>query len=143
LEKEEEKTEETPTPKAEMQESLQDLQKSIITKDKQIESLKSASGTFKEDITRLNANLEHAVKSYRQMVVKAHPGIPEELITGKSVEEIDTSLATAKKIVDRVKKSLEAEVPENVPVGAPTRSSNNAQNLSPREKIQYAMGGSC
>jgi hypothetical protein len=34
-------------------------------------------------------------------------------------------------------------VPENVPVGAPTRSSNNAQNLSPREKIQYAMGGSC
>ncbi|MCK9524731.1 MAG: hypothetical protein M0R49_02230 [Limnochordia bacterium] len=123
-------------------ELLAELQKNIIAKDRQIESLKNSSGNFKEDINRLNVSLEKAVKSYRNMVVKAHPEIPEELISGKTVDEIDATLEQAKKIVTRVKQSLENEaVSDDVPVGAPTRTRENAANLSPREKIQYAIGG--
>jgi archaellum component FlaC len=130
------------TPDENKGELLAELQKNIMAKDKQIESLKNSSGTFKEDINRLNVSLEKAVKSYRNMVVKAHPEIPEELISGKTVDEIDTALEQAKKIVTRVKQSLEKEaVPDDVPVGAPTRTRENADKLSPREKIQYAIGG--
>jgi hypothetical protein len=57
---------------------------------------------------------------------------------GKSVEEVNSSLQNAEKIVEHVKKTLAAD---EVPVSAPPRAPFNASGLSPREKIQYALGG--
>jgi len=121
---------------------LEQLEQKLVVKDKEIEVLKGTSSSNNADIALLSESLEKAVNSYRNMVIKAHPEIPEELIKGKSVEDIDTSLAEAKKIVSQVRKSLEQEgLMADVPVGAPTRKPENTDGLSPREKIQYAIGG--
>jgi hypothetical protein len=90
----------------------------------------------------LNADLEKSLTSYRNMVIKAHPEIPEELIAGKKVDEIDSSLERARTIVERVKKGLwDRQKKESVPVGAPTKAVRSPENMSAREKIQYALGG--
>ena len=119
-------------------ELLPELQKAIINKDREIESLKTSSRCLQEDVSRLNTNLAEAVQHYRTMVIKANPEVPEELISGKSVEEVNSSLQNAEKIVEHVKKTLAAD---EVPVSAPPRAPFNASGLSPREKIQYALGG--
>ena len=122
--------------------ALEQLEQKLVAKDKEIEVLKGTSSTSNADIALLSESLEKAVNSYRSMVIKAHPEIPEDLIKGKTVEDIDTALAGAKKIVSQVRKSLEQEgLMADVPVGAPTRKSENTDGLSPREKIQYAIGG--
>ena len=48
----------------------------------------------------------------------------------------------AKALVSRVKQGVEAEVSlAKVPAGAPERTLPDLSALSPREKIQYAIGG--
>jgi hypothetical protein len=121
---------------------INELQKNITQKNEQIENLKSSASAFEQDVDRLNKDLEKSLASYRNMVIKAHPGVPEELISGKNVDEIDTSLDRAKKIVERVKKGLwDNQKAESVPVGAPARAAHRPENMSAREKIHYALGG--
>ncbi|MBN1369001.1 MAG: hypothetical protein JW954_02030 [Dehalococcoidaceae bacterium] len=129
-------------PQENSREHLNLLEKTVAEKEKQIDKLKTSAGSYQEDLNRLTLSLEKAVASYRNMVIKAHPDVPEELITGKSVDEIDSSLERAKKIVDRVRKTLEQPaVQDSVPAGAPPRNRDTAAGLSAREKIQYAIGG--
>jgi len=129
-------------PPADSREHLSLLEKTVAEREKQIYKLKTSAGSYQEDLNRLNLSLEKAVSSYRNMVIKAHPDVPEELITGKSVDEIDSSLEQAQKIVDRVKKTLQQQpATDSVPAGAPARNRDAAANLSAREKIQYAVGG--
>jgi len=75
-------------------------------------------------------------------VVESHPEVLEELITGDSVESINESLNKAQTLVSRVRQGLETEITlAKVPTGAPERTSPDLSSLSPREKIQYALGG--
>ena len=94
-----------------------------------------------ETLSTLKNSLAQAVASYRAQVVKANPDILPELITGDSLEAIDQSLASARALIFRVKQGLEAEVAKSrVPAGAPQRTMPDLSVLSPREKIQYAIG---
>jgi len=131
-----------PAPQEQNGEHVSRLEKTVADRENQIDKLKNSAGAYQQDLNRLSRNLEKAVSSYRNMVVKAHPDVPEELIIGNSVDEIDSSLQQAKKIVDRVKQALQQR-PEadSVPVGAPARNHDPAAGLSAREKIQYAVGG--
>jgi len=84
--------------------------------------------------------LAGAVAKYRAALLASSPGIPEELIKGVTVEEIDASLELARGIVDRVKQQLETEAEANkVPTGAPPRAPQDLSALSPAEKIAYAL----
>jgi len=86
--------------------------------------------------------LSQAIASYKALVIKSNPGVIEELITGDNIEEIDASLERAKTLIVRVRKGLEEEVAATrVPAGAPQRVPLDPSALSPREKIQYAIGG--
>jgi len=76
-------------------------------------------------------------------VVQANPGVLAELITGDTVEEVNESLKNAQVLVDRVRQEMEAEASKTrIPAGAPQRAPLDLSALSPREKIQYAIGGS-
>jgi hypothetical protein len=68
------------------------------------------------------------------------PEIPEELIQGDTVEEIDTSVIRAREVVERVRRQLEANrAKDRVPTGAPARTGVDLSALSPREKIAHAL----
>ncbi len=119
-----------------------ELQEALATRDTEIAGLKQTISEAEGKLSEINALLSQAVASYRELVVAAHPEIPPELITGDSVAEVDESLRSAEALVDKVKQGIEAETARTrVPAGSPPRMPLDLSVLSPREKIQYAIGG--
>ena len=122
--------------------TIGELEEALASRDTEIAGLKQTITEAEEKLTQINDSLSQAVASYRELVVAAHPEIPPELITGDSVESIDESLRNAQALVDKVKQGIEAEASKTrVPAGAPQRTPLDLSVLSPREKIEYAIGG--
>ena len=93
-----------------------------------------------QEAAALKWQLGTAVARYREMALARAPEVPEELVKGETIEEIDASLATAQALVDRVRQQMEARAAaERVPTGAPARTPPDLSGLSPREKIAYAL----
>ena len=83
-----------------------------------------------------------AVSAYKSVVAGANPAVPAELITGDTIEALDRSMASAKVLVAQVRQVVEADIAAGkVPAGAPARTPPDLSAMSPREKIQYAVGG--
>ncbi len=120
---------------------ISELEQAIADRDSQIAALKQSLAELDQRLTDLDNSRAQAVSSYRALVVESNPGMPEELIAGDSIEAIDRSVADAQTLVDKVRKELEAEIAgARVPAGAPQRTPLDLSALSPREKIQYAIG---
>jgi hypothetical protein len=92
------------------------------------------------ELTAIKQSLSGAVAKYRAAVLASAPGIPQEMVKGESLAEIDASLELARSIVSKVRQQLEVEAESNkVPAGAPPRMSQDLSALSPAEKIAYAL----
>ncbi len=118
------------------------LEQAVANKDSDIVTLKQSMIESDEKLTAVKDSLAQAVVSYKAVVIKSNPGALTELIIGDSIESINSSLENAKILVTRVREGMEAEiVAARVPAGAPQRTPPDMSALSPREKIQYAIGG--
>ena len=114
----------------------------IAGKDTEIAALRKSETELKEKLATADKSLREAVAGYKSRVLQMNPGITEELINGDTIEALNTSLEKAINLVGRVKKSVEKEISNiKVPAGAPGRRASDLSALSPREKIQYAIGG--
>ncbi len=83
---------------------------------------------------------DQAVTKYLNMAKALNPNIPEGIIGGETIAEIDLSIDKGKAIVEAVKKAMEAEAAATrVPAGAPTRGAISTEGMSPKEKIAYAI----
>ena len=110
----------------EAQAELAELRSALEQRDLEIESLQS--------------RLASATARYREALLAAAPDIPEELVGGESPEEVDTSLAGARQMVERVRGQIESQIAgERVPSGAPVRAGQDLSDMSSREKIAYAL----
>jgi len=96
---------------------------------------------FKDDeLTVLKQVLANAVDKYRAAVLATAPGVPDELLKGETVEDIDASLEQARRIVSKVKQQIENDAAaKSVPAGAPPRTPPDMSGLSPAEKIAHAL----
>ena len=147
LEDELNQTEHQNPPGGEEPDRLPELEGLLARKDEElaeagqrIAALEQAAAESETRLAAVSCSLAEAVEGYRALLVKAHPEVLEELITGDSIESINESLAKARALVSRVKEGLEAEITlARFPVGTPERSSPDLSALSPREKIQYAL----
>lgn len=114
-------------------ERIAELEQALAEKAAEIAALK-------QSILELELRLSQAVAAYRAEVIKANPDVPEELITGETIAEVDASLASAQALVERVRRELEGKVSQaRIPVGSPLRTQPDLSILSPKEKIQYAI----
>lgn len=119
-----------------------EFEQTITGLESEITALKQVVAESNGNVDKLSENLKQAVSSYRALVVQANPGVPEELITGDSIEAITDSLEAARTLVSKIRNGMEAEISlVRVPVGTPERTAPDLSGLSPREKIQYAVGG--
>ena len=119
------------------------LEQELAGKDSEIAVLKQSLDETKRESVDLSKALAQAVAGYKALVIQANPGVLAELITGDTVEEVNESLKNAKALVERVRQEMEAEASKTrIPAGAPQRAPMDLSSLSPREKIQYAIGGS-
>jgi uncharacterized coiled-coil protein SlyX len=126
---------------AEKNSRISELEQALVERDEQINSLKQSLAELEARLTEVKEGQAQAIASYRELVVSSNPDLPEELISGDSVEEIDKSLAGARALIDRVRQRLETEIAgAKIPAGAPLRAPADLSALSPQEKIQYAMG---
>ena len=109
----------------------------------EIERLTALVSEQESKIDGLKQQVETAVSRYRIALIDGAPELPEELIHGSSIEELDRAMESARKIVEKVASRIEARAPEaRVPSGAPARRSADLSGLSPREKIMYAINKS-
>jgi len=105
---------------------LSQLENDIAARDSQVAALKDA--------------LAGAVARYRAAVAASAVDVPEELVTGETVDEIDASLEQARRIVSKVREQLERDAAAtSVPAGAPPRTPPDVSALSPAEKIIHAL----
>lgn len=94
-----------------------------------------------EEVQRLRNSLQEAAMKYRQALLAAHPVIPEQLLSGSTIEELEASLERARMAVEKVRERLEEDMARSqaVPAGAPVRRGPDLSALSPREKILYGL----
>ena len=120
---------------------IAELEQALAEKDEQIATLTQSAAELEQRLAGLEESLAQAISSYRALAVKYNPAVPEEQIAGESIEEIDASLASAQALINRVRQELEAEMAAaRIPAGAPQRTPADLSALSPRDKIQYAIG---
>ncbi len=114
---------------------LTDLEGIVASREEEIANLKQSKADLEERLTG-------AVTSYKSLVLQTNPGVVEELVSGDTIEAINESLTKAKTLVGKVRQGLAAEISVGkIPAGAPQRIPPDLSALSPREKIQYAIGG--
>jgi chromosome segregation ATPase len=85
------------------------------------------------------ARLRTAAEKYRDLVVRTEPELPEELITGDDIDEIDASVGSARRIVEDVRSRLQTQPPPRIPAGAPARTAPDFSTLPPEEKIRIGL----
>jgi len=100
--------------------------------------------TREQELATLREASAEATSKYRGSLLAANPNVPEEMIVGETIADIDASLETAKALVGKVKASLEEQALSlskgaPVPAGAPERSGTDLSSMSPRQKIEYAI----
>jgi len=129
------------TAQTEIKGRFADLEKVVSDKEEEIATLKQERQELEGKTTVLNDSLSEAIASYKEMVVQANPEVINELIDGDTIESINESLEKAKNLVSKVREGMETEISlAKVPAGSPERTSPDLSTLSPREKIQYAIG---
>ncbi len=107
-----------------------------------IAELEQSVAESNDKLSGINESLGQTISSYKALVVQSNLDVPEEMITGDSLEAINNSLASARELIGKVRSGIEAEISSaRVPAGAPQRAPIDLSALSPREKIQYAIGG--
>ncbi len=114
----------------------------VLVPEKRVRDLQSTADKLRTQVqnqealvTQLQADLTDAVTKYREGILREHPEIPADLVTGATLKEIDASLAKAQATVESVKKHLE----ENIPPGAPARRGPDVESMTPRQKIEYGL----
>jgi len=83
-----------------------------------------------------------AVARYREAALAAEPELPPDLVTGETIEEVDGSLAVARRTVAQIRQRLstEAESPaRGFPAGAPARLGASTEGMSAAEKIARGL----
>ena len=117
---------------------LSELGETLAAKDSELATLKQALAESDDSLNRLSDSLSQTIAGYKTLVVQSNPDVLVELITGDSIEAINSSLTSAKELISEVRKGIEAEISSaRVPAGAPERSAPDLSALSPIEKIQY------
>jgi hypothetical protein len=78
------------------------------------------------------------VERYRELLLRAEPDVPAEMLAGESVEQLDASLAAAREVVGRVRAHLSEHGPR-VPGGAPARDGARFDAMTPEQKIRHGL----
>ena len=125
---------------APLEQELAETKAQFTERDEAAASWQTHAAEKEAELTAANEAIASAIAGYRTLAVSANPAIPQEMITGDSIEEINTSLESARTIVGKVTANVQASLAQgNVPPGAPSRGELDLSGLSPREKIRHGL----
>ena len=106
------------------------LEEAMAEKDAKLAELEAALSEAKQGSEASTAELasvkearDQAVSKYLGMAKASNPQVPQDMISGETIAEIDASVEKGKGLVASVKKTLESEnAAAKVPAGAPSRT---------------------
>jgi predicted RNase H-like nuclease (RuvC/YqgF family) len=123
--------------------AIAELKQALATRDGEVAALNQSLEDVKKRLEETGKSLATAVTTYRELVIQTNPGVLAEMVTGDSIEKVNDSLQSARAIMERARREVEAEAARvRVPAGAPQRAPQDLSALSAREKIQYGLGAS-
>ena len=125
---------------------IAEVEEALSQRDSRVQELEATLGLAEdalkergEEVEYIRGQLGRAVALYRASLLAAEPEIPQELVQGTTVDEVEASLVQARQMVEQVRSQLEAQASqERVPFGAPVRSASDLSALSAQEKICWA-----
>ena len=127
---------------AELEGLVAEKEEELSQANTRIAEMEQAVADSNNKLSKVNESLNLAISSYKALVVQSNLDVPDELIAGDSIEAVNNSLTSARELISKVRSGIEAEISSaKVPAGAPQRAPIDLSALSPREKIQYAIGG--
>ena len=136
--------EEEKTANATLKGAMEQKDAAIAEKDAKLAELETSLSEAKKSSETLTASLKEArdkaVAKYLDIAKTLNPTIPQDIIVGETIAEIDASIEKGKAMVASVKKAMEAEASAaKVPAGAPTRGAISLEGMSSKEKIAYGI----
>lgn len=146
---------------AELRAEVERLEALVADREARLAHLEEAAAGLRRELTQVRAEMQvridelaaargeievlreqarESAAKYRQLLLAAAPEIPEELVTGETVAEVEASLEAARRTVARIREHLEAQArAERIPTGAPPRAAPDVSALSPIEKISLGL----
>lgn len=96
---------------------------------------------LEREMTAERERTQAAVARYREAVLAAEPDLPEELVSGASLKELEQSLAAARRAVATIRERLTVEEQQGggFPVGAPARAAASTAGMTAAEKIAFGL----
>lgn len=112
---------------------IEELKAALAERDSRVQALDREAAGLREQLAL-------ALGRYRESLLKASPEVPEDLVQGETVQEVEEAYSRARAMVERVRSQLEAKQSRGrVPPGAPPRTPPDLSGLSAREKIAYGL----
>jgi len=123
------------------------LEQAVAERDAKLTGLETALSEAKQSSEASAAALvavkearDQAVSKCLDMAKALNPTIPQDIIVGGTIEEIDASIEKGKALVASVTQYLESEASKaKVPAGAPLRGAISLEGMTPKEKIAYGI----
>jgi len=122
------------------------LEEAMAEKDAKLAELEAALSEAKQgseasatELASVKEARDQAVSKYLGMAKASNPQVPQDIISGETIAEIDASVEKGKGLVSAVKKTLESETAAaKVPAGAPTRG-ETTEGMSNKDMIAAGL----
>jgi chromosome segregation ATPase len=109
--------------------------------DGQLGGAQTELAVAQQETQELHARLQAAAGKYREVLLAAAPELPEEMVAGDSIEEVEAAAERARQTVRQVRDRMESQAQVGrVPTGSPPRGAPDFSALSPIEKIRLGLG---
>lgn len=119
-----------------------DVEERLQALEQQAEQSQAEAAANGEAAAALRAQLADALDRYRALLLQRDPDVPQELVYGESVGELESSYERASGLVEQLRlRAAERAAQERVPAGAPERRGANTAGLTPQEKIMLGLRG--
>lgn len=121
-------------------EDLGRLRSQLAERDALIASRAAEAESLRSAVTEAEERGRGATLRYRELVLAREPDLPDGLVSGDTVEEVDAAAERARQTVSQVRQRLEAQAQAGrVPAGAPARGVPDTSTLTPAEKIRLGL----
>jgi DNA repair exonuclease SbcCD ATPase subunit len=118
---------------AELRRQIATQEESMAAQTVELEDLRAAVGEA-QTATR------EAVQRVRQSILEREPDLPQELVIGESVADLDAAVSQARQTVAQVRQHLEQQAhSQRVPAGAPVRGAPDVSDMTAGEKIRAGL----
>lgn len=108
-----------------------------LVPESRVRDLQSTADKLRALNSQFTKDFKEAVAKHRELLLNANPMVPEDLVHGETIKELEDSVANATKLVEEIKSKV-AEA-ETVPAGAPARGGPDWASMSTDDKVKFGL----